>query len=334
MKINILTCKEDIYKGIEIWNFNNEKLQIRDEIVRQNLFAPFSGVNIIALGLKNRGELVGFAVIKYLNSPIVDYTDQTQGWISLLSISEKEDIREDNVQGEDNNTKENIKKRTEKMLSYIEELMLNKGITDIRFGGDPQNFLPGLPFSLKDKYFDILIDNNYQQGSIEYDLYRNISNFDNNRGAEESEKLAVRRVTAGEKEQLYSFLNRNFPGRWLYEAKNIGKLPGGINDYWLLWYQDQPAGFARSNMVDSIYQGPNINWAHQHGELYCGIGPLGIASRFRKKGWGLYLIAKIIEQLRDEGYQHMEIDWTTLVDYYQKLGFEACRKYITLTKKL
>jgi len=38
-----------------------------------------------------------------------------------------------------------------------------------------------------------------------------------------------------------------FPGRWHYEAENIRRIPGGIEDYWLLWCDNVPVGFARTN---------------------------------------------------------------------------------------
>ena len=209
-----------------------------------------------------------------------------------------------------------------------------KGVKEIRFGGDPQNFLPGLPFSQLNDYLPKFKEMGYKEGSTEYDLYRNIEDFSFDREVEKKEMLAVRRVCKTEEEELYNFLEQNFPGRWLYEAKNIGRIPGGLRDYWLLWYNDKAVGFARSNTVDSSYQGPNVNWADRLGESYCGIGPLGIDDDYRKRGWGLYFIAEIIKKLENEGYKEMVIDWTTLVDYYKKLGFEVFNKYICLEKKV
>ena len=319
MNIEILKSTEDIYAGIKIWNNNNEKMKIRKELINQNIFAPFSGINVVAIGLKYKEEMVGFSVIKYLNSPINNYTDQSQGWISLLSVSRKED---------------GFEEKTRMLLQYSEKFLIDRGVKEIRFGGDPQNFLPGLPFSLREDYLHILKDFNYHSGSTEYDLYQDITDFNYMREVKEANHLSVRRVSKDNEGVLYNFLNSNFPGRWLYEAENIGQIPGGIDDYWLLWYQEQPVGFARCNTVDSTYKGPNVNWVNQRGELYCGLGPLGISSSYRKNGWGLYMITEIINNLRDEGYQHLVIDWTTLVDYYNKLGFEPSRKYITLTKNI
>jgi GNAT superfamily N-acetyltransferase len=227
-----------------------------------------------------------------------------------------------------------FKKGLKSLLNYIEDFLAGRGVKKLRFGGDPQNFLPGLPFSLKKDYLNVLEEFQFEQGSIEYDLYRNISNFSFSRKVESVNQLSVRRVTRDEEEQLYGFLDKKFPGRWVYEAKNIGRIPGGLKDYWLLWYQGQLVGFARSNTAGSTYKGPNVNWAHHRGDRYCGLGPLGISKAYRKKGWGLYLIAEVINNLREEGYQHLIIDWTALVDYYMKLGFKPCRKYLTLNKEL
>lgn len=109
---------------------------------------------------------------------------------------------------------------------------------------------------------------------------------------------------------------------------------GGIEDYWLLWYQDNPVGFVRANTSESAYMGTNVNWGSQWGERYCGLGPFGIADGFRGKGWGTYLAISVIQAFQKQGYSHMVIDWTTLVDYYVKFGFRPWIKYFMIYKKL
>jgi len=43
---------------------------------------------------------------------------------------------------------------------------------------------------------------------------------------------------------------------------------------------------------------------------------------------------RVIQAFQQQGYCHMIIDWTTLVDYYAKLGFKPWIEYITLYKNL
>jgi hypothetical protein len=51
-------------------------------------------------------------------------------------------------------------------------------VKKIYFGGDSQNFLPGLPSSLEDDYLFLLGETGYKKRGVVYDLYQNISNFD------------------------------------------------------------------------------------------------------------------------------------------------------------
>ncbi len=319
MRHKIAANRNEIKQGIKLWNRENKDFLIREKLVEQNIFSPFSGVNVVALNFYRRNKIVASGIIKFLDKEIKDYVDNTQGWISLLTAdSHCADHKDVIVES----------------LKIIEEFLLMKGVRKIRFGGDPQNFLPGLPESNWDDYLGIFKEMGYQEGTIEFDLKQNIKDFSFEREIEEKNMLTLKRVYKTNEENLYNFLANNFPGRWLYEAQNIGRIPGGLRDYWLLKYSGKTIAFARTNTVESSYQGPNVNWAADLGESYCGIGPLGIAKDYRKRGWGLHLIAEIINNLAKEGYEEMVIDWTTLIDYYKKLGFKPYKKYLTLEKKV
>jgi len=78
--------------------------------------------------------------------------------------------------------------------------------------------------------------------------------------------------------------------------------------------------------------GPNINWCFKWQEDSFGLGP--IADNCRGRGYGKYLIVSIIKHFQQKGYKNMVIDWTDLVDYYKKIGFEPWIKYIMLKKKI
>jgi len=83
-----------------------------------------------------------------------------------------------------------------------------------------------------------------------------------------------------------------------------------------------------------LYMGSNVNWGSQKGQKYCGLGPIGIANNCRGKGYGIYLMIKIIQYFQQKGYRHMIIDWTDLIDYYDKVEFKPWIKYFLLYKNL
>jgi len=209
-------------------------------------------------------------------------------------------------------------------------------VKKIYFGGDPQNFLPGLPGSLENDYLFLLEKAGYRRRGIVYDLYQDISQKISDEMLQKKIKLKLcaEKVTKKTEPILLKFLKKYFPERWYFEAENIRRIPDGIEDYWILRTGNDLLGFARTNTFKSSYLGSNINWCYRWQKNSCGLGPIGIADNWRGKGYGIYLMTNIIQYFKQKGYRHMIIDWTDLVDYYKKIGFEPYIKYTMLEKKL
>jgi len=209
-------------------------------------------------------------------------------------------------------------------------------VKKIYFGGDPQNFLPGLPGSLENDYVFLLEKAGYRRRGIVYDLYQDISQKISDEMLQKKIKLKLcaEKVTKKTEPILLKFLKKYFPERWYFEAENIRRIPDGIEDYWILRTGNDLLGFARTNTFKSSYLGSNINWCYRWQKNSCGLGPIGIADNWRGKGYGIYLMTNIIQYFKQKGYRHMIIDWTDLVDYYKKIGFEPYIKYTMLEKKL
>lgn len=324
MRIKPIKNRKDVYQGIGLWNRNNPEFKIIDRLIQQNVFYPFTNVNVTGFLILDNEQIKGFSLVKYLDSHISDYVNKNYGWISLFVVDKKT---------------ANFKTVAQKLLNETEEFLLENGVEEVRFGGDPQNFIPGLPVAMKDDYYQILKEGGFNSGSCEFDLYRNIESFKQTDRIDiieqkHGKELLVSSVSKSKERYLLEFLRENFPGRWYFEADNIRRIPGGVNDYFLLYFKGNPVGFARTNTHISSYMGPNVNWGSQWGKKYCGLGPIGIDKDFRGRGWGLYLMLKIITLFQEKGYQHMVIDWTTLINYYKKIGFSPWREYETMSKKV
>lgn len=342
MEYKRLITRAEVESGIHLWNREHPKFQIIPHLVAQNIFAPFAGVHSIAWGGYEDDQLVAFALIKYLSQAIPNSADQTLGWISLLVLDQR--LAQSQVEEQDGELQGADDLRTfagvlEAMLRHAEQDLAQRGVEKIRFGGDPQNFLPGLPHELEGRYLSLLEKLGYAPQGHEYDLYGDLDSYQplvrvKRLEAERGEELIARPVTKEDEDALLEFLQTHFPGRWYYEADQIRRLPGGIEDYWLLWNQGTPVGFVRTNTSNSVYMGPNVNWGDHWGEQYCGLGPIGIDRQARGQGFGLYLMEMVIRSFQERGYRHMMIDWTQLVDYYQKIGFEPVIRYTTLIKEL
>ncbi|WP_132060667.1 GNAT family N-acetyltransferase [Halorussus amylolyticus] len=321
-----LTDRERVLAGVERWNDAHPEFEIDERLVEQNVYAPFAGVDVAAWGwYADADESVptGFVLAKTLTRTVHGYAGPDRGWISLLAVDSGAD---------------DFRAVGRALLDAAERELANSGVETLRFGGDPQNFLAGLPGSFSDDYADLLADAGYERDGTVYDLERDISGFELPERVERTRALAddltVERVEARSESDLTRFLEREFPGRWHYEAENVARRPGGVDDYWVLRRGETVVGFARTNAPSSAYCGPNANWGWRLGDAYCGLGPVGIHSEYRGRGWGLFLLATVVESLRDDGYDHVVIDWTGLLDYYAKLGFEPWLEYDVFRKDL
>jgi len=326
MEYRRITTRDEVYKGINLWNEVNPSFYIIPRLVGQNIFSPFAGVNVDTWGIFEGDNLITFMLTKHLTMPISKKCKTDQGWVSLLVVNKKIP---------------NAVSIVDELFKLVEEDFKKNGIKEVHFGGDPQNFLSGLPSSLEGDYLSLLEKSGYRKHGVVYDLYQNISKFKisqkiNEKVLLKEKDLNLRIETATQKTSpfLLEFLEKNFPERWYFEAENIRRIPGGIEDYWILRSNDNLLGFSRINTFKSSYLGPNINWCFKWQEDSFGLGPIGIADNCRGKGYGIYLMVNIIQYFQQKGYKHMVIDWTDLVDYYKKIGFEPWIKYIMLEKKL
>ena len=77
-------------------------------------------------------------------------------------------------------------------------------------------------------------------------------------------------------------------------------------------------------MIDEISY--NINWKERFTKLV-GIGPLGVDPNYRGNGIAKMLLYYSISDSAKNGYTEAMIDWTGLVTYYQKFGYEIWKCY-------
>lgn len=274
-----LTDRAAIRDGVALWNRRHPNFRIVDRLVAANVFAPFAGLDVRCYGGYVDGSIVAFGVLKRLARPVDGYDPTDRAWLSVFAFDPGTD-RGRSVADE--------------LLATVAETAAGTGAERLRFGGDPQNLLAGVPNTMGPAYRDALTDAGFEidADDVVYDLQRDITDFappdDVRATGDEWPDLRVERATNREP-ALLSFLADQFPGRWHYEARNICRVPGGAEDYWVLLYEDSLVGFARSNRHDGAYRGANANWGWRLADEYCGVGPLGVGEEYRGRGWGLYM---------------------------------------------
>lgn len=226
-----------------------------------------------------------------------------------------------------------------RLLTHAEDQLRGQGARRCDLGGGLGHFLPGPPLIGEDaagSAHAFWQHHGYTPLREEYDLHRELAEFvapplpEPIRAGEY--RFAVGR--GGEEDALLAFLGRCFPGRWRYAVADTLARGGAMSDVLLL--KDRAGtiqGFLSMWSYASATLGPSTNWYPLLGERFGGIGPLGIAPEVRGLHLGLALVAEGARVLQQRGVMECVIDWTTLVSFYERLGFRIWRRYLRYQPK-
>jgi len=143
----------------------------------------------------------------------------------------------------------------------------------------------------------------------------------------------LRPLQPGEEYELIAFLQREFPGRWLYEVEQFFRIGGRAGDFIVLRTDIGVDGFCWMTFADSARP---LDRFYMHGlpRPWGQIGPLGVGAGCRGKGYGGALIDAAACYLKARGVDGSLIDWTSLLDLYGKFGYQPYRQYHMLSKTL
>ena len=144
--------------------------------------------------------------------------------------------------------------------------------------------------------------------------------------------VEIRAARADDVAPLVEFLSREFPGAWTYSTRKHFEHDGNPADFIIavesVGQELEVIGFCHTADFRSKRLIPGTYWFPLLGEHFGGLGPIGMGQAQRKRGLGLALCALAIDDLKQRGVQQMAIDWTTLVDFYGKLGFSVWKRYL------
>lgn len=303
---------------VALWNKEiGEDFPMREALFQQN---SFDDVNVqqnhSIIAVNEADEVVGFIVVKsYEESHITEMHRET-GWIQVLLVDS------------------NYRNRGigSHLLEQAEQYFTSIGKKQILIGRDPFHYFPGVPSSYED-VCNWLEAKGYEKGNTEVDLS---CTYADEEPIEEPNVEDATFVIATEKDKddLIAFLQRCFPGRWEYEAKKYFEKGYSGREFVLLKVGDQVKGFCRINDPQSEIIAQNVYWAPLFADGLGGVGPLGVDASERGKGYGLAIVQAAIAFLRKRGIRHIVIDWTTLIEFYEKLGYRVWKTYETYTKKI
>ncbi|MCC3356338.1 GNAT family N-acetyltransferase [Bacillus sp. REN16] len=302
---------------VGLWNREiGHDFPMGNDLFKQNSFVDcnvFTEGSLMAVNEDN--QVVGFVVAKRWQDEINVGISKETGWIQVLLVDR-------------NYRNQGIGK---KLLDHAERKLKESGVNHIWLGKDTWHYFPGIPsqFGEVAEWFE---KHGYIQGTKEHDLDCHFE--DNEMVAPSLDGVEHGLLKIEEKDEFLSFMHRCFPGRWEYEAVQYFQKGGHGREFVVLKKDNRIIGFCRINDSKSPVIAQNVYWSPLYQQELGGIGPLGIDSNERNHGYGLFIVKAAVLYLHKRHIRSMLIDWTGLVKFYNKLGFEVCKSYDSYFKKV
>ncbi|GGA66734.1 GNAT family N-acetyltransferase [Ornithinibacillus halotolerans] len=303
---------------VTLWNKElKESLPMRTELFQQNSFLDknisYEGSRIV---INDDDKVIGFIVVKLLKEETEVKMRNDVAWIQALLVDSA--YRNKGIGTE--------------LLKHAEAIIKQREANLICLGRDLYHYLPGIPKEEQQTRAW------FEKRGYEHDQ----SNVDLTRYYHPSEEIywpskpeaEFTILLESEKEKLLDFLHRCFPGRWEHEAIQYFEKGGTGREFVVLKEKGEIIGFCRINDANSPIIMGNMNWSALFDANVGGVGPLGVDAEKRKKGYGLAIVQAGIAFLRDRGVNQVVIDWTGLIEFYQKLGYEVWKRYEGYRKEI
>ena len=289
---------------------------ISEELFNRNTYLTEGFLEENSYVVLDDGFPIAFIINKNWPTTNIDGLYESTGWISLIYVSKQ--YRKNGIGS----------KLLEMSFEAFEALKIKK----IYLGKDYQNFFPGLPKDLKENLdwfkhrgFEALYEtNDLINLNISTDLLMKDSPFEY--------KLCTKELLPN----LVQFMKNNFPGRWLKELNDYIKIGGNGNEYVICTDSSNMIyGFCRIGRFNTPIEkiAFSLTWRNRFEKLG-GIGPLGVDSNFRRQHIAYNTIIKAMNILKEEGCKCLIIDWTNLLSFYRRFGFEIWKTYIYIEKNL
>lgn len=302
---------------VRLWNQEiGTDFPMRKELLKQN---SFDDENVCkqasAIAVDDENHVVGFVVAKIYQEALDVSMSQTTGWIQVLLVDQ-------------NHRNKGI---GTKLLANAETYLKDAGAKQILLGRDPWHYFPGIPTGFEEtkSWFE---HKGYANDGTEHDLIRQY-NANDQMHIPEVDGVEFKVLELEDKQPFLDFLHRCFPGRWEYEARHYFEKGGTGREFAILKKGQQVIGFCRINDEKSFLIAQNVYWSPLFNGELGGVGPLGIDRNERGRGYGLAVVEAGIGFLRERGVSRIVIDWTGLVDFYSKLGYDIWKTYSSYKKE-
>ncbi len=296
----------------ELWNIAcPEDLPISSRFVRHNASAVTGGEQAGKFALVN-DNLVGVILTSALpGRPYV--LAQPTGWIDLVVVHPA-------------HQRQGIGRA---LLTWAERWLLDQKCEKLQIGANQRIFVPGVPTVLGTTGF--FQQHGYGNDQIVWDVAANLAGYQTPETVREIPGV-VRPAQPGDEAALDTFLAREFPAKWRFNFQEFCRTPNyRISDYMLLWTERGVDGFCCLTFEDS-QQPIERYYPYSLPRPWGQLGSVGVSEDCRGRGYGAALLDAGLRRLHNNGVNGCVIDWTTIVDFYGKFGFQLYREYVQLSK--
>ena len=148
------------------------------------------------------------------------------------------------------------------------------------------------------------------------------------------DRAEFRYLRANDLPALTEFFEREFPHRWRYDVIRKFSLEEPGSSVFGMFVNGNLEGFALLQQAGCVCPIGGAVWHRSLGPNWGSLGPIGISEKIRGQGLGGALLDHALGQLAQDGAAQTIIDWTNLIDFYGKYGFEVTRTYRQMTRHL
>jgi GNAT superfamily N-acetyltransferase len=215
------------------------------------------------------------------------------------------------------------------LLAHVKSILRDRGADALVYGQDSGHFFPGCPSEVT-ALCDFLTVSGFEGSSTAVDLERDLTGY----VPASFEAAEFRYLRSEEHEELNEFFLREFPHRWRYDVLRKLEQEPKQPCVFVMLVDGKIEGFALLQSVGCVSQIGGAVWHRSLGPQWGSLGPIGISQRIRGQGFGGAILDQALGQLAKDGARQTIIDWTTLIDFYGKFGFEVTRTYRQMIRNL